>query len=223
MNKRYIAEVLTFAFSQSWQRPESNMNMLRFALLVLVPTIAVISLLASNLQRELVHTHDWHDVTVLGKAYIGTTDEYDEDRIWLRSARLTVDEFGQICALIDGQPRRLDPLIQVPMDWQTISINLMGEVTINAPGRMGERVGQIALCTFVEADNEEILHEKPGRAPVIDLPSDRTGFVLQGCKMAYVLPITAKTASIVLVFSIWILLVFLQFRGAERGEPIKTP
>lgn len=64
------------------------MNMMRFALLVLVPTIAVISLLASNLQREIVHTHDWHDVTVLGKAYIGTTDEYDEDRIWLRSARL---------------------------------------------------------------------------------------------------------------------------------------
>lgn len=53
------------------------MNMMRFALLVLVPTIAVISLLASNLQREIVHTHDWHDVTVLGKAYIGTTDEYD--------------------------------------------------------------------------------------------------------------------------------------------------
>jgi hypothetical protein len=220
VNKRYIAVVLTFAFSQLRQQPESIMNMLRFALLVLVPTIAVISLLASNLQRELVHTHDWHDVTVLGKAYIGTSDEYDENRIWLRSARLTVDEFGQICALIDGEPRRLDPLIQVPMDWQTISINLMGEVTINAPGRMGERVGQIVLCSFVDADTEEILDDKLGRVPLVDLPSDRTGFVMQGCKLAFVLPLTAKTGSIVAIFSIWILLVFLQFRGAEKGVPI---
>ena len=198
------------------------MNMMRFALLVLVPTIAVISLLASNLQRELVHTHDWHDVTVLGKAYIGTTDEYDEDRIWLRSARLTVDDFGQLCALIDGQPRRLDPLVHVPMNWRSIHIDTMGAIRVDAAGYMDQHVGQIALCTFVEADNEEILHEKPGRAPVVDLPSDRTGFVLQGCKMAYVLPITAKTASIVLVFSIWILLVFLHFRGPEKGEPIKS-
>lgn len=192
------------------------MNLLRFVLFFLVPTIAVISLLVTELQREIIHTKDWHDVTILGRGYITTVDEYNENRIWLRSIRMEIDDNWHLCAVVNGKLRPIEPPIQVPSDWRKIDIDHMGIVQVTRTSGSTETCGAMALSTFTEAEDEEIVFEKEGRAPLLDIPGINQGFVMPGTRLAYVLPLTLKTTSTILGFSAWILFVFLYFRRSNK-------
>ena len=102
------------------------MRALRFILLGLVPLVALVSFLASEVRQANVLTTDWRDLTVVGRGYIKTVDASFENPLWLRTVRLEIDPQGILCANYNGSLRPIDPIINVPSDWTHLAIDTKG-------------------------------------------------------------------------------------------------
>jgi flagellar basal body rod protein FlgG len=180
------------------------MKSTRTLLLGFMPIIASAALLFTEIRESTVVTTDWRDLTVNGRGYIHTVDQQYENPVWLRSIRLGINQTGQLCCLLAGDLRPLEPQITIPSDWTKIDIAKDGSVTINSPGSVAITVGEISLTTFDgdihdESVSEEDVENRIG-PPIECRPgSSGAGHLDQYTAKQFCLPITWRIATLTIM------------------------
>ena len=177
------------------------MRSIRVFLFVLFPIAAVVSLISSECHRSLIATIDWRDLSIQGRGYIKTVDDAGESPVYVRFARLGVNQFGWLCLNLDGTLRPIEPHIPIPSDWTHIVVDQEGNVTIGNHGASGQSVvGQISVSLFAGDDvNEAVQIRDPSErmgAPVECLPGQNgAGHLMQRYANQYCIAITYRTLS----------------------------
>lgn len=174
------------------------MRALRYILLRLIPLVALVSFLASEIRLSNVLTTDWRDLTVVGRGYIKTVDAGSEYPLWLRTVRLEIDPQGILCANYNGSLRPIDPIINVPSDWTHLVIDTSGQVFKGNPVGSDTIIGQMSLSLdYASSVEPEVLFESDALAPLVEAQPgvSGSGFLMQRMTTQRCIPIGWRTLS----------------------------
>ena len=117
-----------------------------FALLAICIAIALLSLprssgfILTNTGREL-------DIAIVGRGNFCLVDHETAERRYTRSGNLVLDLNGQLAVNADNAKWTIDPPIQIPNDWERISVLTDGRVQTLQSGAWTD-VGQLQLAIF---------------------------------------------------------------------------
>lgn len=141
-------------------------------------------------QGSLISTGRPLDIAIDGAGFIQVTVEPDRAAngiAYTRAGALTVNSDGELVMATD-QGRRLEPVIQIPENAETISINTTGEVYAQIPGEPEPQlVGNIETATFINPAGlmqlgENLFGESEASGPPItgQPGEDNRGTIIQG-------------------------------------------
>lgn len=108
------------------------------------------------------------DVAIEGRGYFSVATAETNDTLYTRHGQFSLDSTGRVCVERPDETWFLEPAINIPTDFETITISSEGQVLVRGNGIQCS-VGQIQLTTFINADG--LVEVSPG----IYSPSDSSG------------------------------------------------
>lgn len=141
-------------------------------------------------QGSLISTGRQLDIAIdgAGMLQVGVEPDFAPNGIaYTRAGALTINSDGELVMASD-QGRRLEPVIQIPDNAETITINTTGEVYVTIPGQADpQQVGVIETATFINPQGLSQLGEnlfgetEASGPPITGQPGDENrGTIIQG-------------------------------------------